>query len=122
MENAVDILLDKIRLNCIYLTNKHINNHLYYKNCSKYFEIPTIILSVFAGSFAVGADPFAEQETISVINCSISMIITILTSIKIFMKINENQQQEQELAVQFKTLALNIFKILSLPEKDRGID
>jgi hypothetical protein len=84
--------------------------------------MPTIILSVFAGSFAVGADPFAEQETISVINCSISMIITILTSVKIFMKINENQQQEQELAVQFKTLALDIFKILSLPEKDRGID
>jgi len=122
MENAVDTLLDKIRLNCIYLTNKHINNHLYYKNCSKYFEIPTIILSVFAGSFAVGADPFAKQETISAINCSISMIITILTSVKIFMKINENQQQEQELAVQFKTLALDIFKILSLPEKDRGID
>ena len=122
MENAVDTLLDKIRLNCIYLTNKHINNFLYYKGANLWFEIPTIILSVFAGSFAVGADPFAEQETISVINCSISMIITILTSIKIFMKINENQQQEQELAVQLKTLALDIFKILSLPEKDRGID
>jgi len=101
MENAVDTLLDKIRLNCIYLTDKHINNFLYHKGASVWFEIPTIILSVFAGS---------------------SMIITILTSKKIFMKINENQQQEQELAVQFKTLALDIFKILSLPEKDRGID
>jgi len=38
------------------------------------------------------------------------------------MKINENQQAEQELAVQFKTLALDIFKVLSLPDKDRGID
>ena len=38
------------------------------------------------------------------------------------MKINENQQTESELAVQFKTLALDIFKILSLPENDRGID
>lgn len=122
MENAIDSLLDKIRLNCVQLTNRHTNNHLYYKNCSKYFEIPTIILSVFAGSFAVGADPFAKQETISVVNCSISMIITILTSIKIFMKIQENQQTEQELAVQFKTLALDIFKILSLSERDRGID
>ena len=27
MENAVDYLLDKIRLNSVYLTNKHINNH-----------------------------------------------------------------------------------------------
>ena len=38
------------------------------------------------------------------------------------MKIQENQQQEQELAVQFKTLALDLFKMLSLPEKDRGMD
>ena len=30
MENAVDNLLDKIRHNSVYLTNKHINNHLYY--------------------------------------------------------------------------------------------
>ena len=118
----VDCLLDKIRLNCVYLTNKHINNHLYYKGVSIYFELPTIILSVFAGSFSVGAQPFMEQENVSVINCSISMIITILTSIKLYMKINENQQAEQELAVQFKTLALDIFKVLSLPDKDRGID
>ena len=121
MENPVDNLLDKIRLNSVYLTNKHINNHLYYKHSEKWFEIPTIILSVFAGSFSVGADSFAQQETISVINCSISMVITILTSIKIFMKIQENQQVEQELAIQFKILALDIFKILSLPQTDRGI-
>jgi hypothetical protein len=29
---------------------------------------------------------------------------------------------EQELAIQFKILALDIFKILSLPQTDRGID
>jgi hypothetical protein len=122
MENPVGRSLDKIRLICVYLTNKHINNHLYYRHSKKWFEIPTIILSVFAGSLSVGADSFAQQETVSLINCSISMVITILTSIKIFMKIQENQQAEQELAIQFKILALDIFKILSLPQTDRGID
>ncbi len=119
---STDNLLDKIRLNCVQLTNRHINNHLYYKNASKYFEIPTIVLSVFAGSFSVGADPFLNQEVISVVNCSISMIITILTSVKLYMKITENSTQEQELAVSFKSLALDIFKTLSLPEADRGQD
>ena len=38
------------------------------------------------------------------------------------MKITENSSQEQELAVSFKTLALDIFKTLSLPNEDRGID
>ena len=50
------------------------------------------------------------------------MIITILTSIKLYMKITENSSQEQELAVNFKTLAWDIFKTLSLPSEDRGID
>jgi hypothetical protein len=103
----VDSLLDKIRLNAVYLTNRHINNHLYYKNCSAYFEVPTIVLSEFSGSFSVGADTFTKQETISIVSCSISMLITILTSIKLYMKIQENSTQEQELAVPFKTLALD---------------
>ncbi len=119
---SIDSLLDKIRLNCVQLTNRHIKNHLYYKGASAYFEVPTIILSVFAGSFSVGSDPFLHQELISVVNCVISMIITILTSVKLYMKITENSSQEQELAISFKSLALDIFKTLSLPEDKRGID
>jgi len=118
----IDSLLDKIRLNCVQLTNRHIKNHLYYKGASAYFEVPTIILSVFAGSFSVGSDPFLHQELISVVNCVISMIITILTSVKLYMKITENSSQEQELAISFKSLALDIFKTLSLPEDKRGVD
>ena len=120
--NSIDSLLDKIRLNCVMLASKYTVNHLYYLNVSKYFEIPVIILSVFSGSFSVGADPFINQESVSVITCSISMIITILTSIKLYMKITENSSQEQELAIAYKTLALDIFKVLSLSDKDRGID
>ena len=119
---SVDSLLDKLDWILFKLTNKHIQNHLYYKGASAYFEIPTIILSVFSGSFSVGSDDFLSQEYISVITCSISMIITILTSIKLYIKITENSSQEQELAVSFKTLALDIFKTLSLPNEDRGID
>ena len=119
---SIDSLLDTIKLNCIQLTNRHIKNHLYYKGASSYFEIPTIILSVFSGSFSVGSDIFLHQKYISIITCSISMVITILTSIKLYMKITENSTQEQELAVNFKTLALELFKTLSLPSQDRGID
>jgi len=119
---SIDSLLDKIRLSCIQLTNRHIKNHLYYKGASAYFEIPTIILSVFSGSFSVGSDIFLNQEYISIITCSISMVITILTSIKLFMKITENSTQEKDLSIKFKTLALELFKILSLPTQDRGTD
>ena len=91
-------------------------------NCSKYFEIPVIILSVFSSSFSVGSEKFIHQETISVVTCAISMLVTILTSTKLYMKITENSSQEQELAIQYKSLALDIFKLLSLPKENRGID
>lgn len=119
---SIDSLLDKIRLNCIQLTNRHIKNHLYYKGASAYFEIPTIILSVFSGSFSVGSDVVLPQELISITTCCISMVITILTSVKLYMKITENSSQEQELAISFKSLALDIFKTLSLKYEDRGIE
>jgi hypothetical protein len=52
-------------------------------------------------------------------------IITVVTSIELYMKITENSANESELAVQFKTLAIEIFKTLSLLEELReglGID
>ena len=50
------------------------------------------------------------------------MLVTILTSTKLYMKITENSSQEQELAIQYKCLALDLFKIFSLPKENRGID
>jgi len=63
---SIDCLLDKIRLNCMQLTNRHIKNHLYSNGASAYFEIPTIILSVFSGSISVESDDFLSQELLSV--------------------------------------------------------
>jgi hypothetical protein len=114
-------LLNKIRLNCITLSKRHTFNYLYYKHVSKYFEIPTIVLSVFSGSFAVGSDIFLHQELISVVSCGISIIITILTSIKLYMKINETLSIEQELSIKYKILSLEIYKFLSLTNETRGI-
>ena len=48
------------------------------------------------------------------------MIITILTSIKLYMKITENSTEEKDLSIKFKSLALELFKTLSLPTHARG--
>lgn len=116
----MDVLLNKLRMNCVSQSKRHTTNYLYYKHVAKYFEIPTIVLSVFSGSFAVGSDVFLDQELISVVSCGISIIITVLTSIKLYMKINETLAVEQELSIKFKVLSLDIYKFLSLTEEQRG--
>jgi hypothetical protein len=50
------------------------------------------------------------------------MMVTILTSTKLYMIITENFSKEQELAIQYKSLALDLFKILLLPKEKRGLD
>lgn len=118
----MDEILNKIRLNCITLSRRHTSTYLYYKETSKFFKIPIIILSVFSGSFAVGSDAFLHQELISVVSCSISMIITVISSIELYMRIIDQIEQNKELSIKYKVLSLEIFKFISLPEPNRGTD
>lgn len=115
-------ILNNIRKNCIVLSKKHTQNYMYYKDTSKYFKIPIIVLSVFSGSFAVGSDVFLHQELISVVSCGISMIITIISSIELYMRIIDQLEVNRDLSVKYKVLSLDIYKILSLPIEQRGID
>lgn len=112
-------VLNKIRLNSILLSNKHTSNHLYYKEMSKWFEVPTIILSVISGSIVTTIG--LNQNQSSMTSTFISSIITILTSIKLYMKINESLSSEQELSISYKILGLDIFKTLSLPAEQRNV-
>ena len=57
----MDTLLNKLRMNCVLQAKRHTINYQYYKHTAKMFEIPTIILSVFSGSFTVGSDVFLDE-------------------------------------------------------------
>jgi hypothetical protein len=87
-----------------------------------YFDIPIIITSSLAGSFSVGATPYLKQGTISLVSCSASMLITILSSIKLYLNINDNLQSESDMARKFYVLSLEIYKIINLPDEKRGIN
>ena len=112
-------ILNKIRLNSILLSNKHTSNHLYFKEISKWFEVPTIILSVISGSIVTTIG--LNQNQASMTSTFISSVITILTSIKLYMKINESLSSEQELSISYKILGLDILKTLSLPAEQRNV-
>ena len=81
--------------------------------------MPVIVLSVISGSLisTLGLNQSNSITTTTVI----SSVITILTSIKLYMKINENISLEQELSISYKILGLDIFKMLSLPAEQRNI-
>ena len=118
----IEELLEKIRLNSVILSNRHRKNFYEYKGFSKYFDIPIIIVSVFGSSFSVGAVGFIRQEIVSLISCSIGMLVTVLTSIKLYLHLDDNLKNELEMSKHFHSLALKLYKILNLPRNQRGTD
>lgn len=114
--------LEGIRRKSAKLSTKHTGKFFYYKSCSNYFDIPIIILSVLSSSFSVGTNDFLEQSTISLVSCSVSMVVAILSSVKLYLNISTNTSNELEISKEFHLLSLDIQKTLSLPSDLRKID
>ena len=113
-EDIVDFL-QLIRSKCVALSAKHTDNFFYYKSCENYFQIPTIVLSVFSSFISVGVSNCVAQPTISTTTASISMAIAILGSVRLYLNLTLNVALELELSKEFHILALDISKELFLP-------
>lgn len=118
----VNNILEKIRKNSIELSNRHRLNFYEYKGYSKYFDIPIIVVSVLSSSFSVGATSFLNQELVSVSTCGISMLVAILTSVKLYLQLDENIKKEFEMSKSFHTLALDLYMVLNLKTDQRNGD
>ena len=117
-DNIINIL-QRIRLNSVALNKKHISRYIYYNYCSRYFDIPIIIFSVFSASFT-SLDVIEPSMNI-IITTSISMAITILSSIKLYLNLSNGINDEIQLSKAYYILSINIFKQLSLKQGDPKI-
>jgi len=111
-------ILDKIRINSINLNKSHMKNYFYYKQLSKYFQIPTIILSSFNSVFSVGFT-YTSQENVSSISALVSLIVSIINSVQLYLKIDDQLESENSISKSYYTLSSDIYKVLELNEKHR---
>ena len=118
----IERLLDKIRQNCVIMSDYHKKRYLYLKDTLKIFKIPIIILSSLNSVFSVGSQPYLEQAHISALVSGISLIVGILGSIELFMKVSENMEVELLAQREFYLLSISIYKILQLDKENRNTD
>ena len=118
----IERLLDKIRQNCVIMSDYHKKRYLYLKERLKLFKIPIIILSSLNSVFSVGSQPYLEQGHISALVSGISLIVGILGSIELFMKVSENMEVELLAQREFYILSISIYKILQLDIENRNLD
>lgn len=117
----IEILLDALQQNCVYLNKFHKKRYFHFKNIITYFRIPTIVISSIASVAAVGLGNYLNQTNISGITCLMSLCVSILNSIELFLKINETTILELETSKAYYHLSANIHKVLHLERNNRKI-
>ena len=115
-------LLEKLRINCVNLSEFHRKKYYYFKGYSKYFRIPILILSSLNATTSVGLQTFLAQKWISLTNCLLGMCIGTITAIEMYLNITANMDLELTQSKEFYTLSVDIYKTLHLPRNKRGED
>jgi len=121
-DDSVVELLESVRTNSTFLSEYHRKTFFSLKFMSVYFDIPVIVLSSFSASFSVGSQPYLEQGLISLVGCFIGFVITIITSTKLYLNIDDAKKLELDMSKDFYSLSIEINKMLTLKPDDRGED
>lgn len=112
-------ILEEIRQNSVSQSTNHKKRYFFYKKLHFRIRIPTIILSSIGSVVAVGLQSYLGQPHVSAITCLISLLVSMINSIELFLKINETVEIELETSRHFYNLACDIHKILSLENINR---
>lgn len=120
--NNIEILLNDIRLNANTLEEHHRALYFSIKANVIYFKLPIIFLSSINAISAVAFSNYIDQSYISMTNCGISFIIGLLTSISLYLKIEDRLDSEMSSCKEYHKLGIEIYKMLSLKPSDRTMD
>jgi hypothetical protein len=118
----IETVLDKIRENCIILSDGHKQNYVSLKGALKYYRVPAIIFSAINIFASVGLQPYLPQGYISLITCAISATTGIIVSIELFNDVQNVMELELASSKDFYILSIDIFRLLSLSPENRGVD
>lgn len=113
-------VLEEIRQNSVNQSIIHKKKYFFYKQLHFRIRIPTIILSSIGSVASVGLVSYLDQRNVSGITCLISLLVSMINSIELFLKINETTELELETSKNFYNLACDIHKILSLDHYNRN--
>ena len=117
----IELLLENVRQNCVYMTRYHKLRYFNYKKIGTYFKLPTIAISSIASVASVGLTSYLSQANISGIVCLMTLTVSVINSIELYMKITETIELELDTSKKYYQLSIDIHKILKLDRENRKI-
>jgi len=121
-DDNTERLLENIRHNCIKLEEFHREYYFRIKKVIVYFKLPIIIMSSLNAILAVSMGDYLPQQYISVLNAGISFIIGTLTSISLYLRIEDRLESSLSSSKEYHKLSIEIYKMLSLKKCNRSTD
>ena len=114
-----ETLLRNILFNSSLMSEHHKEEHLKYDRRLKWYKLPIIIASGVNSIISVSLNQYIEQSYVSVMNCLISLGISIIGSIELFLQINKKSDEEAKSYKAFYNLSLKINSLLKLDKEHR---
>ena len=105
--NENEDILNNIRLNCNDLEDYHKNVYFILKKYNLLYKIPILILSSVNGIVSIFPSEYISQPRITLINCGLSFIISTISSIAIYLKIDDKLENEMSLIQQRKERSID---------------
>jgi hypothetical protein len=118
----VETILKNIQQNCSLMSKHHKKRYLMLKGKLIYFRIPLIVLGSANSVFAVGLTAYLPQQNVSVINCMLSLVCTIITSIELFLGIQSGMEKEYVAQREFYLVAVDLYSALNLERHHRTMN
>ena len=117
----IERVLEKIRQNCVVLSNEHKAQYFHLKYILQFFRLPVIIISGVNSIVSVGFQPYLKQGAISITTCILALTCSIIGSIELYLAIQKGMENEFSSQQSYYLLGVDIFKNLSLAREHRPI-
>jgi hypothetical protein len=119
--NDIESLCLDIQSNTSRLAEIHKQNYLRLINQIKYFKVPVIVISTFNSVFAIGLTAYASQDVVSTVNCIMSMVCSIITSIELYLNLQKRIEVELTSYRAYYMLSIKIANTLHLEREHRQV-
>ena len=111
--------LEAIQNNCAQQALVSKQEYLELMYLQRFFKIPVIVLSGINSVFAVGLNAYASQDAVSIINCILAFVCSVIGSVELYLNITKKIETSLASFHSFYLLSIKINSTLKLERHHR---
>lgn len=115
----VESVLKDILENCSLISEHHKQSYLELQHTLKYFKIPVITISAVNSVFSFALLAWLKQSAVTSINCFLSLVCSIISSIELYLNIAKRSDVELTSYKNYYLLSVKINSVLKLNRLNR---